>query len=129
MIKILVVDDSKLARKRIIMTLSEANIEHEILAEASDGIEALSIFKELKPDLIITDLEMPNMDGLELIIEIRKEDLDVRIIVVSSAVNEKIKQTLKTDHHTNIVKKPIDKKVMEMLLLKIEHSINIKENL
>ena len=123
MIDILVVDDSRLARKRTIETISEFDIEHSILAEADDGVEALDKFKELKPNLIITDIEMPNMDGMELVNEIRKVDTKVNIIIISSLSNEQVKQTVKSDKFTEFVKKPMDKKIVQMLLLKLEHQL------
>jgi len=112
-----------LARKRTIETISEFDIEHSILAEADDGVEALDKFKELKPNLIITDIEMPNMDGMELVNEIRKVDTKVNIIIISSLSNEQVKQTVKSDKFTEFVKKPMDKKIVQMLLLKLEHQL------
>jgi len=127
MVRILVVDDSKLARKRTINGVAQAEIQHEIIGEAEDGDVAFELYKELKPNLIITDLEMPNMDGLTLIKLIRKEDKETSIIVVSSMANEKVKQALKTDRYADFIKKPMDKKMMEMLLLKVENKINKKK--
>ena len=124
MVKILVVDDSKLARKRIINTIAESTIKYEILAEAEDGVIAFKLYPELKPNLIITDLEMPNMDGLGLIKAIREVDKEINILVVSSMANESVKQTLKSDRYCDFIKKPINKKMMEMLLLKVEYNIN-----
>ena len=126
MVQILVVDDSKLARKRIINAISESTIKHEVLAQAEDGVIAFKLYNELKPNLIITDLEMPNMDGLGLIEAIREIDKEINIIVVSSMANESVKQTLKSDRYSDFIKKPINEKMMEMLLLKVEYNINKK---
>ncbi|MCK4442130.1 MAG: response regulator [Sulfurovaceae bacterium] len=52
--------------------------------EAEDGIEALEIYKEKKPNMIMTDIEMPNMDGLTLCKEIRKEDKTTPIIITTA---------------------------------------------
>ena len=51
---------------------------------ASDGLEALEIYKIKKPDLIITDIKMPNMDGLELVKHIRENDYQTSIVIISA---------------------------------------------
>ncbi len=68
MAKILTVDDSKTMREMVAFTLESAG--HEV-AQAEDGVEALSIAKGQSFDLVITDINMPNMDGLTLIPELR----------------------------------------------------------
>ena len=55
--------------------------------EASDGVEALEIYKEGKIDMIMTDIEMPNMDGLTLCREIRKDDKKTPIIITTAYTN------------------------------------------
>ena len=52
--------------------------------EAKDGLEAYKLYNEKKPDLIITDLQMPNMGGLEFIEKIRESDKNIPIIVISA---------------------------------------------
>jgi DNA-binding response OmpR family regulator len=52
--------------------------------EASDGVEALGIYKDKKPDMIITDIEMPNMNGLALCKNIRKKDKTTPIIITTA---------------------------------------------
>ncbi len=59
--------------------------------EARDGVEAYKLYNEKKPDLLITDLQMPNMSGLELIEKIRESDKNIPIIVMS-AFSDKDKQ-------------------------------------
>lgn len=69
MTKILAVDDSPSLRQMVTFTLKGAG--HDV-SEASDGVEALNIAKGQAFDLVITDINMPNMDGLQLIAELRK---------------------------------------------------------
>lgn len=123
MIKILVVDDSKLARKRIIESINKIKIDYEIIGEAENGIEALELFKEFNPNLVITDLEMPKMDGIELIQKLRKINSSVDIII-SSLANEQVKQSLKSDRYVDFIKKPINIKILELMLLRMEHKIS-----
>ena len=66
--KILAVDDSPTMRQMITYTLKRADFE---VYEAEDGVEALEMVKELDLDLVLTDINMPRMDGLELIRNLR----------------------------------------------------------
>ena len=65
---ILTVDDSKTIREMLSFTLKNAGFE---VIEAEDGVMALKVVQGKKPDLIITDVNMPNMDGLTLIQKLR----------------------------------------------------------
>ena len=116
MITILIVDDSRLARNRLTDTILNFDIECKVIAEAKDGKEGLAKFKDLKPDVVITDIEMPNMNGIELLKEIRAIDKQVNIIVVSSIVNEQIKQEIISYNYTKYVEKPIDEKIIKQIL-------------
>ncbi len=123
MLNILLIDDSKMARKRVIETINKFGIDYTITTQASDGLEGLEEFKNKSVNLVITDLEMPNMSGMELIKEIRNLNDSVHIIVISSLINEEVKQTLKHDRFLDFIKKPINDKMLKIALLKIEHHI------
>jgi CheY-like chemotaxis protein/nitrogen-specific signal transduction histidine kinase len=77
---ILTVEDDPLVRKGIITYLR--GIGYTML-EAEDGAEGLAIFRRGHPDLILTDLRLPNMDGLEMLSTVRKESPDTPVIIVS----------------------------------------------
>lgn len=80
--KILVVDDEK-----HIVQIVKFNLEkrgsYEVVT-ASDGVEALSVYKEEKPDMIISDIMMPNMTGFELYEELRKIDKEIPFIILTA---------------------------------------------
>ncbi len=63
--KILVVDDEALARQRLVSLIEELGAPYQVVGEASQGAEALQRFEELEPDLVLMDIRMPGMDGLE----------------------------------------------------------------
>lgn len=80
--RILIVDDALLTRKMIGDIIKMAG--YEIVAEASNGKEAVDMYKEHKPDLVTMDIVMPEMDGITAVKEIAKIDPDCRIIMVSA---------------------------------------------
>ena len=81
-VKILICDDSILARKQ----LKDILVEHGYndFMEASNGQEAIDLYKEHKPELVFVDLVMPIKDGVQAIHEIREFNPEANIIVVSS---------------------------------------------
>ena len=81
-VRILVCDDSSLIRKLMIRML-EAEPGLRVIGEAADGHECLTRILELKPDLVLLDLEMPVMDGVECIEEARRMGLSTPFLVVS----------------------------------------------
>jgi two-component system chemotaxis response regulator CheY len=72
---ILVVDDSAMMRKIVLRTLKMAEVEFEQVFEAADGAEALEILRTAQVELIMCDINMPVMDGLELLAKIKEEGL------------------------------------------------------
>lgn len=78
----MIVDDSNIIRNRIERSFKESDIQ--IVATASNGVEALQKFKEYQPDLMTMDLTMPEMDGLQCIQEIVALGTGVSILVVSA---------------------------------------------
>jgi len=77
------VDDHPLVRKGVASILANEP-DMELVAEASDGREAVEKFRELHPDIVLMDLRMPSMDGTEATRAIRNEDPDARIIALTS---------------------------------------------
>ena len=81
-VKILICDDSILARKQLKDTITACGYDNFL--EASNGQEAIDVYKEHKPELVFVDIVMPVKDGVEAIHEIREFDPNAHIIVVSS---------------------------------------------
>jgi len=82
MIRVLLADDHVLMRRGI-RDLLEADPEIEVIAEAGDGREAAHLTLKLKPDVLIVDLTMPELNGLDAIRQIRKESPQVELLVFS----------------------------------------------
>lgn len=82
-IKVLIVEDHSLTRVGLKFTL-EKHADLEVIGEAEDGAEAIEKTKELSPDVILMDLGMPNMNGIEATTEIKKSYPDSRVIILTS---------------------------------------------
>ena len=80
--KVLVVDDSGIMRKIIIRSLNSVGVTDVV--EAADGVDAIAAFQSNPIDLILTDWNMPNMNGLELVQNIRGMGSNVPIIMVTT---------------------------------------------
>ena len=86
-IKILIVDDHPMMRDALQMSLTGEG-DMQVIGEASTGIEALKLLEILKPDVILMDLLMPEMDGLETIERVFKSNPQAKIMVLSSMEDE-----------------------------------------
>jgi two-component system chemotaxis response regulator CheY len=80
--KILVVDDAQFMRMMLKNILTSNG--YEIAGEAENGVQGIAKFKELKPDLVIMDLIMPEMGGIDAAKEMIKEDPEARILMCSA---------------------------------------------
>jgi len=84
---------------------------------ASSGVVALDIYKQKKPDIILTDINMPDMDGLDLISKIRQIDQKIKIIVMSAhSEQDKLLQAIELHLETYLIK-PIKNDVLKKVLL------------
>jgi len=83
MYKVLVAEDEVLTRAGIVATVDWAALNMQLAAQADDGIQALNLFRIHQPDIVITDLNMPRLDGINLIKHIYAEKPACKIIVVT----------------------------------------------
>jgi two-component system response regulator YesN len=81
--KVLIVDDENFIRERLKGAIPWAEYGMQVVGLAEDGVRALELLEELKPDIIITDIRMPGMTGLEMIMAMQRQKQDVKIIILS----------------------------------------------
>lgn len=87
MLKILVVEDEMFIRRGIVLAVDWAALDCVVVAEASNGVEALAAVERYNPSLIITDIKMPQMDGLELVRQLRERGNNVWVIILTAYDN------------------------------------------
>ena len=103
MARILVVDDAAFMRKMVSDALAKGG--HEVVGEAGNGVEAISQYQALKPDLVTLDITMPEKDGLAALGEIVGADPTARVVMCSALGQEtKVVQALKLGAKDFVVK-------------------------
>ncbi len=117
-IRILVVDDDVDVQTALSALLKSENFEVEV---ASDGVAALERLAELPADLVVTDLDMPRMNGMQLLKELRERDRQMPVIVVTSATEARPAVNAMRAGATDYITKPVD---FDELLLSVNRALD-----
>jgi len=104
--RILVVDDSALSRRRLRQILEAAGYE---VAEADDGLSALERYFIDKPDVVLLDLVMKGMYGLEVLAKLRELDANAKVVVVSADIQTSSQNLAEAAGARAFINKPFDK--------------------
>lgn len=113
--KTILIDDHTILLDGI-RALLEREGEHEILATATNAEEGLNLLRQHKPDLLITDFNLPGMDGLSLIRRVKQLFPDMKIVVLSMHdETHLVKEILKEGVHAYLLKKDSHKELLEAL--------------
>ncbi|MEW6671216.1 MAG: response regulator [Thermodesulfobacteriota bacterium] len=124
--KILLVDDEEGIRK--VLGISLADIGYDVRT-AENGENALRIFKEFQPPVVLTDIKMPGMDGIELLRKIKTENPEAEVIMITGHgdMNLAIK-SLKYEA-TDFITKPINQDVLEIALKRAHEKISMRRQI
>jgi len=107
-IRILLADDHAILRAGLVRLLSEES-DFEVVGEADNGREAVQKVQELHPDIVLMDIGMPVMNGMEATKQIKKRDQDVKILVLTMHDNEEyLFQVLQAGASGYVLKKAAD---------------------
>ncbi len=115
--RLLVVDDALFMRKLICGVAAEAG--WEVVGEAGNGLEALDLYDRLRPDLVTMDLVMPEMGGLEALRQIRAEDPDARVVVVTALDQKQALMDSIREGAIDFIVKPFERQRVLNLLAKL----------
>jgi DNA-binding NarL/FixJ family response regulator len=114
-IRILTVDDHALVRKGIAAILA-SQPDMSLVAEASNGCEAVEMFRSHRPDIALMDLQMPEMNGLDATITIRAEFPDARIIMLTTYAGDvQVLRAMKVGARGYLLKTLLDKELLETI--------------
>ena len=87
MLRVLVVEDEEMIRKGIVLTVDWTALDCVVVGEAANGVQGLEAARRLNPNLIITDLKMPQMDGIEMLRALRAEGCKAYVIILTAYDN------------------------------------------
>ncbi|MFY4844084.1 response regulator [Aliarcobacter butzleri] len=121
--KVLVTDDSKMARKMVVRSLEESTIKDLEIFEAQNGQEAIDLYKEISPEIVFLDLTMPIMDGFEALKRIKEIDENAKVVIISADIQKLSMDRVREFGAFNFIKKPIDSLKMQQILEKIDEVI------
>lgn len=118
---ILVVDDSPTMRGMVSHTLNEAGFETKEAVNGKDALIKLTMMEEGKPDVIVTDINMPEMDGIELVKEIRKLAAfkHVPVLVLTTDNTDEKKEIGRAAGATGWLVKPFDSELILKVIRKV----------
>jgi two-component system chemotaxis response regulator CheY len=113
---VLVVDDSAAMRMMVKRTMRLAGFDDLDIAEAEDGQVALAKIRNVKPDVILSDWNMPNMDGLQLLQQLSAEGIDVVFGFITTEATQAMRETAIGAGARFLISKPFTPEVFETTL-------------
>lgn len=124
MIKVLLLDDEKLALEYLENIISWETYGFEIVGALTDAEQALKVFRRTRPDLIISDICMYGMDGLDFASAIRETDQNTHILFLSGYKNfDYVREALRLGTDDYLLKSDLDEEVFQQKILKIKDKI------
>jgi len=122
--KVLLVDDEEGIRRVWGISLTDAGYE---VHSAENGEEALRIFKQTRPPIILTDIKMPGMDGIELLKRIKKESPETEVIMITGHGDIELAIESLKHEATDFITKPINDDLLEIALNKALEKVALKK--
>ena len=118
--RLLVVDDALFMRKLICGVAAEAG--WQVVGEAGNGVEAVLLYQQHRPDLVTMDLVMPVMGGLEALRQIRAVDPEAKVVVVTALDQKQSLMDSIRDGAIDFIVKPFERERVLALLAKLENT-------
>lgn len=102
--RVLIVEDSSYTTELIRRSLED---DFEIVGEATDGAEALELYKELEPDIVVMDIVMPISNGIKATAQIKKYDPDSKVVIVTGVKQREQKKKAAAAGADDYLEKPV----------------------
>jgi two-component system, response regulator YesN len=128
MIKLMIVDDESIIRKGIRTSIDWGALQVEIVGEAQNGKQALELVQQWMPDIVLTDIRMPQMDGLEFAQQLKQQYPYIKIIILSGYDDFNYARKALTIGVTDYLMKPVGADELTTLISKIGDEITKKKN-
>jgi signal transduction histidine kinase len=124
--KILLVDDEKDIREVLVLPLADLGYH---IFEAENGAEALRLFKEIQPPIVLTDIKMPGIDGIELLQKIKHENPETEVIMITGHGDMDLAIKSLKYEATDFITKPINVDALEIALKRAQDRIITRKKL
>jgi two-component system NarL family response regulator len=114
-IRVLVADDHPVVRQGVIANLKPQR-DMTVVAEAGDGVEALALIKEHLPDVVLLDLRMPRMDGLDVIADVNASKLPSKVIIMTTFESEEdVNRSMKAGARGYLLKDSSQEEILDAI--------------
>ncbi len=126
MFRVVVIDDEKIVNEGLCRFISSTELELELVGNAFNGEQGLKLCDELKPDIVITDIRMPVMNGVEMVSELAKKDYPISVIAISAfSVFSYLQALIKHPIVIDYLLKPINKSELHATLAR---AVDVRKN-
>jgi len=114
-VRVLVADDHPVVRQGIMANVKPQG-DMTVVAEAGDGVEALELIKEQLPDVVVLDLRMPRMDGLDVLKEVNKSRLPCKVIIMTTFDSEEdVQRAMKAGARGYLLKDSTQEEILDAI--------------
>ena len=117
MAKILVVDDHPAIRMAVNILLQQD--DHHIVAEVDNGVDAVSMARKYQPDIVVLDIGIPRLDGIEVIKRLKEMDADIKVVILSAQATHHIMVRCLQAGANGFISKLDDLSLLKTVLVKI----------
>ena len=121
--KVIVADDEKLIARNIARRIEESNDAFRVVALAGSGTEALEQAREMLPDVVFSDIKMPEMNGIELITHLKEEHPSVLCVIVSGYSDFEYMKAAIQNSAVDYLLKPVNHDELRRLLQRLEATL------
>ncbi len=128
MLRMIIADDEALVREGIRSIIPWQEYDIEIIAEAAEGREAYELCRLNKPDILFTDIRMPFMDGLEVARRLKKDNIEVKVIIFSSLQDFSYAKSAVDVSAEGYILKPLEVKELRDVVKKVTNKISLEKN-
>ncbi|AVK46908.1 hypothetical protein AXY43_02090 [Clostridium sp. MF28] len=121
---IVVIEDEIRTRRGIIKLLPKINENYHVIGEANDGLEGFNIIEKTKPQVVITDIKMPGLNGLEMLKKLNESEIKVKMIIITAYSEFEFAKKAISVGVTDYLLKPITVEDLKNVFEKIEKDID-----
>ena len=125
--KVLVADDEKLIARSISRRIEASGRNFKVVAQAGTGLEALELVKEWMPDVVFSDIKMPEMDGIELIARLQEMNPSILCAIVSGYSDFEYTRAAIRNNAVDYLLKPVNAEELAALLTRLEAVLLARE--